>query len=114
MAELVYRFLVGGAIVSLFAAIGDVLKPKSLAGLFAAAPSVAVSTLSLTILSNGKNYAALEAKNMIAGVAGFVLYACVCEQALARWKMHSAAVAVLGLAVWIAGTFSVWFLASRW
>jgi hypothetical protein len=33
---------------------GDVLKPKSFAGLFSAAPSVALATLPLTILSDGK------------------------------------------------------------
>ena len=38
--ELIFRFIVGGLVVSLFAVIGDVLKPKSFAGLFGAAPSV--------------------------------------------------------------------------
>jgi hypothetical protein len=31
------RFLVGGAIVSLFAALGGVVRPKSFAGIFGAA-----------------------------------------------------------------------------
>ena len=43
--ELVVRFLVGGALVSLFALIADVLKPKGFAGLFGAAPSVALASL---------------------------------------------------------------------
>ena len=54
MGELIYRFIIGGIVVSLFAIIGDVLKPKSFAGLFGAAPSVALATLSLTVLRNGK------------------------------------------------------------
>jgi hypothetical protein len=29
MEDLIYRFIVGGLIVSFFAVIGDVLKPKS-------------------------------------------------------------------------------------
>jgi hypothetical protein len=37
--EFIFRFIVGGLIVSLFAVLGDVLKPRSFAGLFAAAPS---------------------------------------------------------------------------
>ena len=49
MLQLVFRFVVGGAIVTLFAALGDVLKPKSFVGLFGAAPSVAMATLGLTI-----------------------------------------------------------------
>jgi hypothetical protein len=36
--DLVVRFLVGGTIVSLFALIGDVLKPKGLAGVLALSP----------------------------------------------------------------------------
>ena len=42
MMQLVLRFVVGGLVVSLFTVIGDVLKPKSFAGLFGAAPSVAL------------------------------------------------------------------------
>lgn len=112
MAELIYRFFVGGAIVCVFAALGDVLKPKSLAGLFSAAPSVAISTLGLTILSDGKGYAAQEARSMVAGTIGFFLYAYVCEFALAKCKLHSTAVSILGLAVWAGGSFAVFVLAS--
>jgi hypothetical protein len=36
--EYVIRFLAGGLVVSLFAVAGDVLRPKSFAGLFGAAP----------------------------------------------------------------------------
>ena len=45
MLQYLFRFLMGGMIVSLFASLGDVLKPKSFAGLFGAAPSVALATL---------------------------------------------------------------------
>jgi hypothetical protein len=36
MTEYVVRFLVGGVVVSAFAMLGDVLRPKSFAGLFGA------------------------------------------------------------------------------
>jgi hypothetical protein len=39
MNEMVIRFFIGGVVVSLFAIIGDNLRPKSFAGLFGAAPS---------------------------------------------------------------------------
>jgi hypothetical protein len=39
--EVFIRFLIGGLFVSAFAVLGDGLKPKSFAGLFGAAPSVA-------------------------------------------------------------------------
>lgn len=58
MLQILIRFLVGGAVVSIFAAIGDVLRPKSFAGLFGAAPSVALATPGLTIATEGPSYAA--------------------------------------------------------
>jgi hypothetical protein len=51
--DLILRFVIGGIVVSAFAALGDVLKPKSFAGLFGAAPSIALATLGLTIAANG-------------------------------------------------------------
>src|ERR1700691_1521459 len=75
MSQILFRFLVGGIVVSLFATLGDVLKPKSFAGLFGAAPSVALATLGLTVFENGKVYAATEARSMIAGSAAFLIYA---------------------------------------
>jgi hypothetical protein len=53
MSQILGRFIIGGAIVSAFASIGDLLKPKSFAGLFGAAPSVALATLAMTIVSDG-------------------------------------------------------------
>jgi hypothetical protein len=67
MHEILIRFLIGGVVVSVFAVIGDILKPKSFAGLFGAAPSVALATLGLTIVSEGAAYVALEARSMLAG-----------------------------------------------
>ena len=43
MGEILARFVIGGVVVSVFALIGDVIKPKSFAGLFGAAPSVALA-----------------------------------------------------------------------
>jgi hypothetical protein len=37
MTEYVVRFLVGGVVVPAFAMLGDLLRPKSFAGLFGAA-----------------------------------------------------------------------------
>jgi len=49
MTEYVVRFLLGGAVVSMFAMLGDVLRPKRFAGLFGAAPAVALATLGIAI-----------------------------------------------------------------
>lgn len=39
--------------VSLFAMAGDILRPKGFAGLFSAAPSVALATLCLSAFTQG-------------------------------------------------------------
>jgi len=75
MSQILVRFLVGGAVVSAFAIMGDLLKPKSFAGLFGAAPSVALATLGLTIATEGASYGANEARSMIAGAVAFTAYA---------------------------------------
>jgi hypothetical protein len=40
VTEILLRVIVGGLAVSAFSLLGDVLKPKTFAGLFGAAPSV--------------------------------------------------------------------------
>ena len=75
MKVILIRFLIGAVAVSIFAVLGDLLKPKSFAGLFGAAPSVALATLGLTLSSDGSHFAATEAGSMIAGAIAFFVYA---------------------------------------
>jgi hypothetical protein len=110
MTPLIFRFVVGGLVVSLFAILGDLLKPKSFAGLFGAAPSVALATLGLTVLTDGNLYAAQESRSMVAGAAAFFLYSCVCIRFLVRHEWSATAASVFSLSVWFAGAFSLWFL----
>jgi hypothetical protein len=80
MPEEITRFLAGGILVSAFALSGDLLKPKSFAGIFGAAPSVALATLALTIAKDGRDYVAIEARSMLAGAGALGLYAVVMVQ----------------------------------
>jgi uncharacterized membrane protein (GlpM family) len=111
--EFVLRFLIGGTLVSLFALTADVLKPKGFAGLFGAAPAVALATLGITILGEGKLYAALEARSMIAGAAAFLLYAIACVYFIGMRHAKTAPVSLALLAVWGAGAFGLWTLWLR-
>ena len=104
----VVRFLVGGTIVSLFALIGDVLKPKGFAGLFGAAPSVALATLGLTIATEGKLYAAVEARSMVAGAAAFFLYALACLYVIGMRHFKAAPATVALLSIWVVGALGLW------
>jgi len=67
MLEYGLRFLAGGIAVSAFAALGDTLRPKSFAGLFGAAPSIALATLLITLLqkATGGRHEAGIAKDRI-------------------------------------------------
>jgi uncharacterized membrane protein (GlpM family) len=98
--ELCIRFVVGGALVSLFALLGDTFSPKSFAGLFAGAPSVALASLVLTLHRNGAAYAALEARSMVLGAAAFVVYSACLSAFLHRRRLPPALAAAVWLPLW--------------
>lgn len=56
-----------------FATLGDVFKPKSFAGLFGAAPSIALATIVPTVAKQGRAYVAIEARSMLFGAGSFLL-----------------------------------------
>jgi hypothetical protein len=111
--ELIFRFIVGGLIVSLFAVLGDVLKPRSFGGLFAAAPSVALATLGLTILTEGKLYAAAESRSMIVGAIALFAYALIVIQLIMKFKLNAASASISALPVWLLCGIGTWFLMLR-
>ena len=85
----VARFLIGGLVVSAFATVGGLFKPTSFAGLFGAAPSVALATLALTISKNGRPYASMECRSMIAGAAALCLYSILVSRLLSRFRISA-------------------------
>jgi hypothetical protein len=113
MKELFIRFVVGGTVVSCFAVLGDLLKPKSFAGLLGAAPSVALATLSLTVLKDGKAYAQTEARSMIVGAIAFFIYALWVSRLLVRHKLPALAVTASSILIWMAAAFGLWYAALR-
>jgi hypothetical protein len=107
MTSILFRFLIGGLAVSAFAVISDVLKPKSFAGLFAAAPSIALATIALTVATEGNRYAALEARSMVAGAIAFVVYASCVSRLLLHQKVNAGAATLLSLPLWAATAFAI-------
>ena len=99
--ELIFRFLFGGLIVSLFALLGDGLRPKSFAGLFGAAPSIALATLGLTVHKHGPHYAALEARSMIFASLAFLFYAACCAWILRRFRPSTLLATLSLLPAWL-------------
>lgn len=111
--QLLVRFIVGGLIVSLFAAFGDAVKPKSFAGLFAAAPSVAMATLGLALVTAGKLFVAAEARSMIAGAIALFLYTTVIVRLIMKYRLHAGWAAISALAVWLICAIGAWHLLLR-
>jgi hypothetical protein len=101
LGELLVRFVLGGAIVSVFAVVGSMFKPKTFAGLFGAAPSVGIASLALSFHHQGSSYAATEAKAMVCGTLAMLVYCAACV-ALARRS---------GVPVWAAAgaAWLTWF-----
>jgi len=109
MSQILIRFLVGGAVVSAFAIIGDLLKPKSFAGLFGAAPSVALATLGLTVASEGASFTATEARSMMAGAIAFTAYASCVSWVMMRYKLKALWVTVGAVPLWLGIAFGLWY-----
>lgn len=114
LRECALRFLIGGAVVSFFSILGDGLKPKSFGGIFAAAPTIALATVYLTMRRNGAAYVAVEARSMIAGAACFFLYACAVSYALMHFRRGALNSAIALLPVWGAAAVMFWAFWLRW
>jgi len=104
--EYVIRFFIGGFAVSAFAVLGDLFRPKSFAGLFGAAPSVALVTLALAFSKQGPAYVATEGRSMLLGSLALTLYSIVVCQLLIRLRASALAASVCAMMVWFAGALS--------
>ena len=113
MRDIVLRFVIGGLVVSLFSVIGDLFRPRSFAGLFGAAPSVAIATLALTVHKHGPEFASIEARSMLAGAIGLFAYSSAVSWLLMRHRFPVLKTAVATIAVWFASSFSLWFALLR-
>ncbi len=110
MQEMAVRAVLGGIVVSTFALLGDVLKPKSFAGLFGAAPSVALATLALAVHKHGADYASIEGEFMLLGAIAFFIYASVASRLMMRQKWAALPVTALALVIWLGAALGM----ERW
>ena len=91
--------LAGGLLVVAFALLSEATTPKRFAGLFSAAPAVALASLSVLLLDKGHHDAHQSAVGMLAGSAGMAAYAACAIPLLRRLKASKTAVAAL--APWV-------------
>jgi len=96
---LALKGLAGGTLVVMFALLSEMLQPKRFAGLFGAAPAVAIAGLALTLASKGAHDARENAIGMLAGASGMLCYALVLVALMRRVRPLVAS--ALGLAAWV-------------
>jgi uncharacterized membrane protein (GlpM family) len=91
--------LAGGCLVVVFALISEGLMPKRFAGLFGAAPAVALAGLVIVVLDKSAHDAQQDAVGMLAGCAGMIAYAAAAVLLLRRVSATRAA--AVALVAWI-------------
>jgi uncharacterized membrane protein (GlpM family) len=92
----------GGVLVVAFALLSEGLSPKRFAGLFSAAPAVALAGLTIAVLDKGAHDAHEGAAGMIAGSVGMVAFAAAVVPLLRNMEAMKAATVALGAWVLVA------------
>jgi hypothetical protein len=108
---LIAKALVGGTVVCGFAAIGEFLRPRGLAGMFAAAPSVALASLAVTSVASGAGSATNQATAMVAGAAALFVYCLVGIESVRRFGGMQGAIAAM--VPWLAVAIGLWAVVLR-
>lgn len=110
--EYLVRFLAGGLAVSAFAVLGDILRPKDFAGLFGAAPSVALATLGIALWQHGASYALTQGEAMMLGAIALFIYSILVCRLLMRRHWNALPATLAALLVWLAVALGLHVLAG--
>src|ERR1051325_4379092 len=110
VADLILRVFIGGSVVSACAAIGALFQPKTFAGLFGAAPSIATATLALTYVKLGAADTATSARWMVIGAGALFVYATCCVLACRQRRIPVWLGAVASWLVWAAAAYALWWM----
>jgi len=89
----------GGLFVVVFALVSEVLTPKRFAGLFSAAPSVALANLAVIVAVKGHTEAIASARGMLLGAAAFAASAALGAVVARRRGVRISSLVVCG--TWI-------------
>lgn len=105
------KALIGGLAVVAFSMVAEAGRPKRFAGLFAAAPSVAVASLGVTVLSKGANGTIPYAEGMLMGSAGMLAYCLVALYLIDR--LHALVGSILSWIAWFVVAGGLYFAVGR-
>ena len=78
-----------------------------LAGLFGAAPSVALATLGIALYRHGADYAVLQSRAMTAGTIALAIYSVVVCHLLIRAGFRAVTATLVSLVVWLIVAFGL-------
>jgi hypothetical protein len=97
----------GGLFVALFAVVGEMLEPKRFAGIFGAAPAVALANLLVIALAKGDAGARSAATGMIAGAVALAVACAAAIPAVRRWGAIRGSAFLWGVWILVGGACAV-------
>ena len=100
----------GGLFVVAFALVSEALKPKRFAGLFSAAPSVALANLAVVVATKGHAEAIANTRGMVIGAVAFTASAALGAAITRRHSVRMATLVVCGTWIAVALPFYLLFL----
>jgi hypothetical protein len=89
------------------------VSPKTYAGIFGAAPSVALVSLSLAFATEGGAKAALDGRSMMAGAVALFAYSLLVKHLVMRRRWSALTAASVLLLAWLAIALGLWAIALR-
>jgi uncharacterized membrane protein (GlpM family) len=104
---LAVKGLLGGALVVMFSLLSEALRPKSFAGLFGAAPSIALGALTVTAVTRSTAVAREQSLAMIVGAAAMILYCAAAIPCVDR--LGALRGSLLAVGVWFAVALGGYF-----
>ncbi len=107
----IVQALAGGTLVVAFALVGQAVEPKRFAGIFSAAPSIAIAGLVVAVVALGDGPASRAALGMLFGAAGFVAFSSIVRPLLAR--LGAVAASAVGCCAWVAVALGSYLLTFR-
>lgn len=107
--EYILRFIIGGVVVSVFSVISDMLRPRTFSGLFGAAPTIALATLSIVYFTKSASKVATEGRSMLAGAVGLLVYALITRFLIKNQRLKALPAAIVAYLGWFAAAGLLWF-----
>lgn len=103
--------LAAGAIVVAFAVAGEVLRPRGLAGVSSGAPSVALASLTITVLATGTASARDQALGMLVGAFALVVWCLSGVEAVKRFGARAGS--AIATTAWLVVALGGWAAVLR-